>query len=57
MNNHFILAKKIDRGRTFIVAEISANHNGKLAKLKKIMLEAKKVVWMQLKFKVMNLRA
>ena len=43
MNEHFFLAqKKINQGRTFIVAEISANHNGKLKNLKKIMLAAKK---------------
>lgn len=43
MKEHFFFAqRKINQGRTFIVAEISANHNGKLTNLKKIILAAKK---------------
>ena len=33
--------KKIEEGRTFVVAEMSANHNGSFSRAKKIILAAK----------------
>ena len=42
-NNFKIGNKKITSSRTFIVAEISANHCGKISVLKKIILKLKKI--------------
>ena len=39
----------------FFVAEVSANHNGSLAKAKKLIYTAKKMELMLLKFRVIHL--